>query len=86
MFDALAHGLPFVASNLPFFKEFAAQGLGIIVRRDPKEFSTALEALGTDYSTYKQAVNNFKGRLDWESVAREHAMVYVKVVNRERKM
>jgi len=86
MFDALAHGLPFVASNLPFFKEFAAQGLGIIVRRDPKEFSTALEALGRDYSTYKQAVNNFKGRLDWESVAREHAVVYVKVVNRERKM
>jgi glycosyltransferase involved in cell wall biosynthesis len=74
-----------IASNLPFFKEFAAQGLGIIVRRDPKEFSTALEALGRDYSTYKQAVNNFKGKLDWEFVAREHTKIYMKVMNGERK-
>ena len=35
MFDALAHGLPFVASDLGFFKEFARKGLGIAVRRKP---------------------------------------------------
>jgi len=29
MFDSLAHGLPFVASDLDFFKEFAEMGLGI---------------------------------------------------------
>src|SRR5215208_4987690 len=28
MFDALAHGLPFIASDLRFFKEFADMGLG----------------------------------------------------------
>jgi len=53
MFDALAHGLPFVASNLPFFKEFAVHNLGILVRnRDPNEFSTALETLDRNYYTY----------------------------------
>src|SRR5215216_506698 len=34
MFDALAHGLPFIASNLRFFKEFADIGLGIVFNRD----------------------------------------------------
>jgi glycosyltransferase involved in cell wall biosynthesis len=87
MFDALAHGLPFVASNLPFFKEFAAQDLGITVRkRDPEEFSAALETLGTNYSTYKQAVLSFKKKLDWEFVAQEHAKIYRNIVNREREM
>src|SRR6185436_6761758 len=38
MFDALAHGLPFIATDLEFFKEFSAQGLGITVRRNPNEF------------------------------------------------
>jgi hypothetical protein len=30
MFDALAHGIPFIASDLAFFKEFAEQGLGLL--------------------------------------------------------
>ncbi|MGC2381965.1 MAG: glycosyltransferase family 4 protein [Nitrososphaeraceae archaeon] len=87
MFDALAHRLPFVGSNLPFFKEFAAHNLGISVRNwDPKEFSNALETLSRNYSTYKQAVDNFKGKLDWEFVAREHANIYMKVVKGERRL
>jgi len=87
MFDALAHGLPFVASDLPFFKEFVAQGLGVIVRnRDPKEYSNALETLGRDYYRYKQAVDNFKWKLDWDFVAQEHAKIYMKVMNREKMM
>jgi len=49
MFDALAHGLPFVATDLEFFKEFSAQGLGITVRRNPNEFSKALAMLDRDY-------------------------------------
>lgn len=86
MFDALAHGLPFVASNLSFFKEFAAHNLGILVRnRDPNEFSTALETLDRNYSTYKNAVDTFKGKLDWELVAREHTKIYMKAMDGERK-
>jgi glycosyltransferase involved in cell wall biosynthesis len=82
MFDALAHGLPFVASNLPFFKEFAAHNLGILVRnRDSKEFSTALEMLDRNYSVYKQAAENFKEKLDWGFVALEHDKIYMKAVD-----
>jgi len=87
MFDALAHGLPFVSSDLPFFKEFAAQDLGIVVRnRGPKEYSNALETLGRNYSTYKQAIDKFKKNLDWEFVAYEHEKIYMKIVNRKEKM
>ena len=45
MFDALAHGLPFIATNLGFFKEFAALGLGVAVKRHPREFSNGLKIL-----------------------------------------
>jgi glycosyltransferase involved in cell wall biosynthesis len=87
MFDALAHGLPFVASDLPFFKEFADQDLGIIVKnRDPKGYSNALETLGRNYLTYKQAVDKFKKNLDWEFVAQEHAKIYMKVVDKQIKI
>ena len=87
MFDALAHGLPFVASNLPFFKEFADQDLGIVVKnRDPKGYSNALETLGRNYLIYKQAVDKFKKNLDWEFVAQEHAKIYMKVVDRQIKI
>jgi glycosyltransferase involved in cell wall biosynthesis len=87
MFDALAHGLPFVASDLPFFKEFADQDLGIIVKnRDPKGYSNALETLGRNYLIYKQAVDKFKKNLDWGFVAQEHAKVYMNVVDRQIKI
>ena len=66
MFDALAHGLRFVAPKLSFFKEFAAHNLDILARnRDSKKFSTALEMLDRNYSVYKQAAENFKEKLDW---------------------
>src|SRR5215217_673807 len=42
MFDALAHGLPFIASNLRFFREFADMGLGIACNRDMQSFEQAL--------------------------------------------
>ncbi len=42
MFDALAHTVPFVASDLDFFKEFEEMGLGITAKRDPVPFAKAI--------------------------------------------
>ena len=80
MFDALAHGLPFVASDLGFFKEFARKGLGIAVKRKPSEFSEALKMLESDYPHYKKAVERFKSNLKWDSVAKQHVEIYMKVL------
>lgn len=80
MFDALAHGLPFVASDLGFFKEFARKGLGIAVRRNPFEFSEALKILESDYPHYKKEVERFKGNLSWDSVAKQHVEIYKRVL------
>jgi glycosyltransferase involved in cell wall biosynthesis len=76
MFDALAHGLPFVSSNLEFFKEFANMGLGIISKRNPKSFSNAIKELGDDYEKYNTTVQNFKLKLKWNSVANQHIQLY----------
>jgi glycosyltransferase involved in cell wall biosynthesis len=76
MFDALAHGLPFVASDLEFFKEFANMGLGIISKRNPNSFSNAIEELGNDYEKYNTTVNNFKLKLKWSYVANQHIQLY----------
>jgi hypothetical protein len=60
MFDGLAHGLPFVASDLEFFREFSAKGLGITVSRKPTEFSDALLKLDKCYSDYIKTIDQYK--------------------------
>ena len=82
MFDALGHGLPFVATDLEFFKEFSAQGLGLTVRRDPIEFSNGLVAIKRDYANYKEAVNTFKKKLRWDVIAKQHAMIYSRIMEK----
>jgi glycosyltransferase involved in cell wall biosynthesis len=83
MFDALAHGLPFVATDLKFFREFAAQGLGITVKRDPHEFSKGLQDLSSNYVKYEEAVDIFKEKLKWDSVAKKHSTLYNAASQRE---
>jgi glycosyltransferase involved in cell wall biosynthesis len=85
MFDALAHGLPFVASDLGFFKEFAGKGLGIAVRRRADEFSKALRFLEANYPSYKREVDRFKNDLIWDSVARQHVRLYMSVLASRKK-
>jgi glycosyltransferase involved in cell wall biosynthesis len=82
MFDALAHGLPFVASDLGFFKEFARKGLGIAVKRKLFEFSKALKISESDYPHYRKEVERFKSNLNWESVARQHIKMYMSVLDK----
>ena len=81
MFDALVHGLPFVATDLGFFKEFANKGLGIAVKRKSEEFSNAINVLEKNYMQYIERVNNFsKNYLSWDSVARKHMELYSDVI------
>jgi glycosyltransferase involved in cell wall biosynthesis len=80
MFDALAHGLPFVATDLEFFREFSKQGLGITDKRDPLEFSKGLDILTRNYSKYVEAVNMFKQKLKWDSVAKQHYRLYNNII------
>jgi glycosyltransferase involved in cell wall biosynthesis len=77
MFDALAHGLPFVASNLASFKEFAGLGLGLTVKkRNPRAFSDAIQKLGHDYDSYSARVDVFRKHITWSHVARQHIELY----------
>lgn len=76
MFDGLAHGLPFVATDLGFFKEFSAQGLGITVRRNPHAFEKGLSSLFSRYAVFKEAADIFKRKLSWKTVAIQHVELY----------
>ena len=76
MFDALAHGLPFIASDLEFFREFASMGLGITVKRDANAFEKSLLELGTNYPVYLKAVESFKNKLKWDYIANMHNQIY----------
>jgi glycosyltransferase involved in cell wall biosynthesis len=76
MYDGLAHGLPFVSSNIEFFKEFSNLGLGISVERDPVEFSKAFLTLERDYEKYENAVLIFRRKLVWKEVAKKHISFY----------
>lgn len=79
MFDGIAHHLPFVSSNIPFFREFSDMGLGIAVERIPSKFSEALKKLENDFENYKKAVVNFSKELRWDLIANKHLLVYYSV-------
>lgn len=81
MFDALAHGIPFIATNLEFFQEFSSLNLGIAVKREPIMFYEALRNLDAKYSIYLKAVNDFRDKLKWEFVAKQHLMTYNNVIS-----
>jgi len=76
MFDALGHGLPFVATDCQFFREFSRQGLGITVKRTPNGFAKGLKDLDKNYTKYAAAVDAFSSTLRWDYIARQHISVY----------
>lgn len=80
MYDGLAHSLPFISSNIEFFKEFSELGLGISTNRNPIEFSKDLVKLDHDYQIYKKAVSKFSKLLSWKEVAIKHIDVYNSVL------
>jgi glycosyltransferase involved in cell wall biosynthesis len=82
MFDALAHGLPFVATSLEFFKEFSKKGLGITVNRSPDEFSKALATLNRDYMKYLKTVESFRKEISWQGIASQHAQIYTQIIKK----
>jgi glycosyltransferase involved in cell wall biosynthesis len=82
MFDALAHGLPFVATSLEFFKEFSKKGLGITVNRSPDEFSKALVTLDRDYMKYIKTVESFRKEISWQGIASQHAQIYTQIIKK----
>jgi glycosyltransferase involved in cell wall biosynthesis len=84
MFDALGHGIPFIASNLPFFKEFASKGLGITAKRTPNAFADALSELDRNYDKYQKAIEGFKKYLEWNIVARNHIEIYNSITSSTR--
>jgi glycosyltransferase involved in cell wall biosynthesis len=72
MFDALAHGLPFIASDLRFFKEFADMGLGIVCKRTTQSFERSMLTLAMEYDKYKTTVEQFRSELRWSNIANKH--------------
>src|SRR5215208_1440242 len=72
MFDALAHGLPFIASDLRFFKEFADMGLGIVCKRNIQSFERSISTLALEYHEYKTRVDQFSSELRWSNIAKKH--------------
>jgi glycosyltransferase involved in cell wall biosynthesis len=80
MFDGLAHGLPFIAADLEFFREFSSKGLGITVKRNPEAFSKALVTLNNNYEYYAKNVILFKEKLKWYNIARNHISLYNQLI------
>ena len=81
MFDGLAHELPFIASDLDFFKEFSKKGLGICVKRNAEKFAKALLQIDRHYEKYAINVEVFKNMLKWDFHITQHIEVYERVIS-----
>lgn len=80
MFDGLAHGLPFISSNIGFFREFTSQGLGLSVGRNADDFSTALQEIEKRYDSYKFNVDHFRQNLLWSNISKSHELLYNAII------
>jgi glycosyltransferase involved in cell wall biosynthesis len=80
LFDALAHGLPFVASNLEFFREFEEMQLGLTCSRNATSFSDSIANLAEDYNRYRNNVQQFNPKLRWSNIANDHIEFYSKLL------
>ena len=78
------HGLPFVASDLPFFREFSSEGLGLTVKNKPDAFADGLRTINNHYDIYIKRVNDFKEKLKWDVIATEHALLYERVLDAKK--
>ena len=76
MFNALGHGIPFIATDLEFFREFSTQGLGLTVKRKPDDFTRGLKILSQNYVKYKEAVDAFEHNLRWDYIAGQYISIY----------
>jgi glycosyltransferase involved in cell wall biosynthesis len=83
MFDALAHGLPFIASDLRFFKEFAEMGLGIVCKRNTQSFERSISTLALEYNEYKTRVEQFRSKLQWSNVANKHLEFFSGLISQD---
>ena len=85
MFDALAHGLPFIASDLRFFKEFADMGLGIVCKRTTQSFERSILTLALEYDKYKTTVEEFRPKLRWSNIANKHIEFFSGLISQYNK-
>lgn len=85
MFDALAHGLPFIASDLRFFKEFADMGLGIVCKRNMQSFEQSISTLALAYDEYKTRVEQFSSKLRWSNIAKRHIEFFSGLISQYNK-
>ena len=83
MYDGLAHGKPFIASDIGFFKEFSDMSLGLIARREPCSFEKAFVELEKNYSSFESAVNKFRQKINWNVIARQHYLVYKNIIEKQ---
>ena len=81
LFDALAHGLPFIASDLSFFQEFSQMGLGITCSRNSESFSEAIKTLASNYEKYQNNIHKFNPNLKWDNIADNYINCYSKLLS-----
>ena len=84
MFDGLAHGKPFLASDNGFFREFSKLNLGIVTKRNAHSFERGLEMVDMNYEKLKANVNGFRKKLKWDLIAKQHLDIYENILNTQR--
>jgi glycosyltransferase involved in cell wall biosynthesis len=80
LFDALDHGLRFIASNLSFFQEFSQMDLGITLV-EMQSFSEAIINLVSKYENYQNNIQQFNPNLKWSNLADNYINCYSKLLN-----
>jgi glycosyltransferase involved in cell wall biosynthesis len=84
MFDGIGHGKPFLASDNGFFKEFSKLHLGMVAKRNARSFEECLKMVDIHYDRLKVNVNEFRKKLNWDVIAKQHLDIYENVLRAQK--
>jgi glycosyltransferase involved in cell wall biosynthesis len=54
--------------------------LGMVTKRDPRQFEKAFKQIDKQYTFFKSNVEKFRKNLIWDSIAKQHISIYKGII------
>ena len=75
---------PLLHLTLVFSKNFPNMNLGIVSKREPRSFEKAFVELEKDYRSFESAVKEFRQKINWNAIARQHCLIYENIMEKQK--
>jgi hypothetical protein len=75
---------PLLHLTLAFSKNFPQMNLDMVSKREPRSFEKEFVELEKNYSSFGSTVNEFRQKINWGVIARQHYLVYINIKEKQK--